>query len=254
MPCNTGTSVTALRDQQHQGLKALLKRAFPAPARHFLRGVWGRCSSFTSTTCLELFHSRRIRKVSGPNLLVNIGCGKLFKSNWINLDRQVSPGVYYANLVKGIPMPAQSVRHIHCEHFLEHLEYAQARIFLAECYRVLQAGGSLRLIMPDAGKYLRAYGREDGQFFERLKDLGGAVEPFKTRMEIINQMFRMGGDHRFAWDFETLSLALRECRFNTVKLSSVHDVEREFDIDGDDWWRSFESLYVNASKQVELSL
>ncbi|RMF27281.1 MAG: hypothetical protein D6765_07785 [Bacteroidetes bacterium] len=146
------------------------------------------------------------------------------------------------------PCPRGVARHIHCEHFLEHLSQEDAIRFLGECHRLLEPGGSLRLILPDAEKYLRAYANRNLAFFEPLSRLGNAQRPFRTPMEIINQMFRMGGDHLFAWDYETLALYLREVGFARVEPSSLHDVPEEFDIDGKDAWRVHESLYLNAWK------
>jgi hypothetical protein len=49
--------------------------------------------------------------------------------------------------------------------------------------------------VPDAGRYIRAYARHDSEFFEAMRELGGAAVPFETDIEIVNQAFRMGGDH-----------------------------------------------------------
>jgi hypothetical protein len=58
----------------------------------------------------------------------------------------------------------------------------------------------------------------------------------------------MGGSHKFAWDFETLTAVLKRRGFSTVQMSMICDVASEYQIDGEDWWRPFESLYVNARK------
>src|SRR5688500_4198679 len=94
-----------------------------------------------------------------------------------------------------------------------------------------------------AGLRLRRRG-----FFAPITRLGGAESELRTKIEIINQMFRMGGDHRFAWDFETMSLVLRQSGFERGEESTAGDVPSKWNIDGDDWWRVHESLYVNAYK------
>ena len=152
----------------------------------------------------------RLRKVRGNHLLLHLGCGEITHNGWINVDIDTPLG-YVADFRDPIPLADGCAQHIHCEHALEHLEYEEAVSFLRECYRLLATGGSLRLILPDAEKYLRAY-CEDVEFFKLLRHLGGAVRPLETRMEIINQMFRMGGAHRFAWDFETLEYNLEHIR------------------------------------------
>jgi len=103
--------------------------------------------------------------------------------------------------------------HIHCEHSLEHLEFDQALRLMRECYRILPPGGGKRLILPDGGKYLKAYSEHYAAFFDRLKNIGNPSRSLLTPVEIINQSFRMGGAHRFAWDKETLRCYLTSARF-----------------------------------------
>ena len=179
---------------------------------------------------------------------INVGCGNLVIPGWVNVDLYPAAGAHYLNVVNGFPFSTCAATHIHCEHFLEHLEYRDALRFLSESHRVLGKGGSLRVIVPDAGKYARAYAAGDQAFFGQLLHLGGAVTALDLPMLVLNQMFRMGGDHLHAWDFPTLETALRQAGFSKVELSSLGDVAPELRIDGSDSWRPLESLYVNAWK------
>ena len=200
---------------------------------------------------LSVSHARRDRSlanVQGDNLLINLGAGALQDSRWINVDIEPKNGAYFADLRDPLPLRDGSVRHIHCEHFLEHLEYFYAKKFLGECRRVLGDGGSMRIIVPDAEKYIRAYAAGDRAFFDRLRDLGNPGEPFRTPIEVINQMFDMCGSHRFGWDFETLELAVREAGFARIERSQRNGVAPDLCLDGDDWWREAESLYTNLYK------
>jgi len=182
-------------------------------------------------------------------LLLNIGCGELTNNGWVNIDYVAIPGKsFYFDALDPLPLVDSSVRHIHCEHFLEHLEHSDAVTFLNQCHRVLQSGGTMRVIVPDAERYMRAYVENDRAFFERLADLGGAKEPLRPKNLVYNQMFRMGGAHRFAWDFESLEAAARCAGFSEVRSSSHNDVEPVYSIDGQEWWRPFESLYANLHK------
>lgn len=230
--------------------RARLRAALPEGTRRLLRRLLSDVRALTHETASQIFArypSCESAEATG-SLLLNIGCGDLFRSNWINLDYSPKRGVHYLNAINGLPFPSGVARHIHCEHFLEHLDFSDARGFLTECYRVLVKGGTIRLILPDAEKYLLAYVKRDSEFFMALRDLGHARDPLRTRMQVINQMFRMGGDHKFAWDFETLSTVLMEVGFTEVRRSAHGEIEPHLNIDGTDWWRSWESLYVNATK------
>ena len=65
-------------------------------------------------------------------------------------------------------------------------------------------------------------------------------------MAVINQMFRMGGGHCYAWDFTELRASLLEAGFAMVQKSVCGDVSPELMIDGTEDWRPHESLYLNA--------
>lgn len=181
-------------------------------------------------------------------LMLHIGCGPRAQPNWVNIDFLPGRNVFYFNLLNPLPIKCKSVVRIHAEHFLEHLEYTDAISFLSECSRVLASGGTMRVIVPDAEKYMMAYASGDKAFFERLKELGGATEPLPTKGAICNQMFRMNGDHRFAWDFETLSYVSLIAGFKTIKRSFLSDPAVPTAIDGQDWWRPVESLYAELEK------
>lgn len=182
-------------------------------------------------------------------LLLNIGCGPLTRENWVNIDYSPIEGKsFYLDALDEIPIADGSVRHIHCEHFLEHLEYSDALSFMNECYRVLESGGTMRIIVPDAERYMRAYCSDDKEFFAKLINLGGHSEPLTPKIRVCNHMFRMWGDHRFAWDFETLEHAANRIGFSKVSRSKSNDIESAYNIDGQDWWRAVESLYTNLEK------
>ena len=146
----------------------------------------------------------------------------------------------------GLPLGDGSVRRFHCEHFFEHLRFPdEVMPALAECFRVLEPGGELRIIVPDAARYIRAYALKDTEFFDAMRDLGGAATPFETDIEIVNQAFRMGGDHQFAWDGTVMRRRLEQVGFEHVE-ETGYDPTRF--IDQGDEWRRRESLYVVAYK------
>ncbi len=212
-------------------------RAYLADALHTLRGE-----------CLLAPRTRRrLRGLRGVSL--NVGTGGLVLPGYVNLDRfPASPDVLYWDLRRPLPLSDGSVRHIHCEHFIEHLEYDEALAMLCEFHRVLEPGGTARVICPDAGRYFRAYCEQDQAFFAALSRLGGATVPFELPIEIINQMFRMGGSHRWAWDQVSLARGLNRAGFVDVRQSSFAAVGEGGENDGRDEWRRIESIHMIARK------
>lgn len=93
---------------------------------------------------------------------INIGCGRTFHPDWINLDVSTSdPNVLVVDINKGLPFPSRSVDVCYSSHVLEHLDRDGACKLLAECFRVLNDDGIIRLVLPDlealAREYIRAF-------------------------------------------------------------------------------------------------
>src|SRR5262249_4964457 len=115
----------------------------------------------------NLRHNGRLRDHcrGRTDLILNVGCGPVTAEGWVNIDINPPPRAFYYDALDPLPIASETVRHIHCEHFLEHLCFDDARAFLHECYRVLEPFGSLRIIVPDVEKYMRAYATDDKTFF-----------------------------------------------------------------------------------------
>jgi predicted SAM-dependent methyltransferase len=216
-----------------------------------LRDVRDSLRALRAYALKQAFQGRKLanfcRGKSG--LLLNIGCGPLTKSGWINIDYEPrDANSFYFDVRNGLPLADGSVKHIHTEHFLGYLDYEEALSFLRECSRKLEAGGTMRIVVPDFEKYVRAYAAGDAAFFNRLRHLGGAVKPLTTRAMVCNQICRLGGVYKFSWDFETLEQAALSCGFSQVVRSGINDAPPDLAIDGQDWWRPFESLYASVRK------
>lgn len=194
---------------------------------------------------------RRFRGRS--DLLVNLGAGDTGRPGWINVDIFRAPGVNCRyDCRRRLPFADGSVRGIFCEHFLEHLDYSEeVPRFLSECRRVLQPGGVLRVVVPDAGRYLKAYCQAGWKALARLRPLeAGRVDyyykfPYRTRMELINMIFRQGHQHKYAYDYETLEFVLLRYGFSRVIQQQYgQSLLPELALDRED--RAAESLYVEA--------
>jgi predicted SAM-dependent methyltransferase len=140
------------------------------------------------------------------------------------------------------------------EHFFEHIDYTEeAPRFLRECHRTLQVGGVLRIIVPDMERYLRAYAEGDWDLLARIRPLKEGRKDhyygwkYKTKMELINQVFRQGQEHKFGYDFETLEFLLRKCGFQNISKQEYGKSQLpELCLDKE--IRATESLYVEAVK------
>lgn len=69
-------------------------------------------------------------------------CGANILPGWENHDADV-------DISKTMPFPSGCASHVFCEHGIEHITHRQAWNFLAECHRILQSGGWIRIAIPD---------------------------------------------------------------------------------------------------------
>jgi predicted SAM-dependent methyltransferase len=187
---------------------------------------------------------------------VNVGCGTNPAPGWVNLDLVEHPGVYNWNCAGELPFDDGSVDVIFGEHFFEHLGVPlETGAFLMECRRCLKEGGVIRLVVPDAGLYLSLYsGGLDG--YESIRPLRKEAgkwfdtwlgHEYVTKMELINAVFRQDGQHKFAYDAETLCHYLMRAGFNSASRSEFGKSSGKFDVI-DNPYRRTESLYVEAIK------
>lgn len=237
-----------------RGFERVLLTALPTIPRHAyhpflselrlaLRSLWSRPSRV-----VRLYSGRR-------NLLVNLGCGVAGKPGWVNVDVVECPGVNCIfDCRKKLPFSDEAARAIFSEHFVEHIDYCEeVPHFMSECYRVLQPGGVLRIIVPDAERYLRAYCAPNWGELSEIRPLGPERSDchfgtkYNTKMELINVVFRQYFEHKFAYDFETLAFVLRRYGFSRVERQQCgKSLLPELAIDNPD--RASESLYVDAVK------
>lgn len=90
---------------------------------------------------------------------INLACGPVFidSPDWVNFDFVAAEGVRQVNLLGRLPLPDNAAQLVYSSHFLEHIPKSQVESFLNECWRVLEPGGVLRLVVPDLENIARTY-------------------------------------------------------------------------------------------------
>jgi|SRR5579864_2817377 len=239
------------------GFQRLLMTALPFIPRHAyhpfiseLRIAFTRLISRPSRV-RRFYQDRR-------NLSVNIGPGLFAKAGWVNIDIFKFSGVNCVyDCRKELPFADGAVRCIFTEHFFEHIDYLEeAPFFLSECYRVLQPGGVIRIIVPDVEKYIHAYCAEGWEQLIEVRPLRPDHTDvhfgsrFNTKMEVLNVVFRQYFEHKYAYDFPTLEFVLRRSGFGGIQKQAFgKSLLSELCIDNPD--RISESLYVEAVKLAQ---
>lgn len=180
----------------------------------------------------------KYKEASG--LRLNIGCGPNYKDGWVNIDLAEQADLQL-DLREPLPFADNSVAIVYSEHFLEHLEYpAEVGRFLLESIRVLQPGGVFSVGVPDCEWPINSYAQGDDVWFETSRKRWHPAW-CDTRMHNLNYLFRQSGDHKYAYDFETLSKVLEAAGFIGIE-------RRQFDASTDSPNRQWATLYMLAHK------
>ena len=256
----TSSPIQHLRIFPHSGevvsrATGLAKLAYSLVPRHALRPFFKECKliplKIRSRNMANTYRDAR-------DLLINIGVGESGLEGWVNVDCYANKGVNCLfDARKRLPFPSNSARAIFTEHFFEHIDYTEeVPYFLSECLRVLKPGGVLRIIVPDAEKFLRSYVNDaDGGWAEmakmrlmnseRREEWSDTV--YNTRMEVINAVFRSGFSHKYAYDYETLEFLLLKYGFKTAMRQAYGRTQLP-ELNIDLAIREAESLYVEGVK------
>jgi SAM-dependent methyltransferase len=192
---------------------------------------------------------------------INIGCGVSGLDGWYNFDNSLTiplSRIPLANRLlkfprwprdvrrydvrKGLPFKAASVRYIYSSHTFEHFTYEESLKIARECFRVLEAGGVIRIAVPDLGLLVRDYLADNDAL---------ASHTLISRMMLshsLQDLVHPGSNHSQMFDARSLAHLLREAGFANPGLrdfrdSAIPEIEGlELEV------RRDESLYVEAQE------
>lgn len=117
---------------------------------------------------------------------VNIGCGTYIAAGWINIDNSPNArlskyprlrwmlwklgilsdrhyqvkwadSLVIHDVRKKLPFSDSSIDYVYTSHFLEHNSLSDARRLIGDVFRILKAGGVLRVVVPDLAIGARRY-------------------------------------------------------------------------------------------------
>jgi SAM-dependent methyltransferase len=189
---------------------------------------------------------------------VNLGCGPHAPENWVNVDGswnawlanrpylrksltafgaisreqygnawRVRPLVH--DLTKTLPFADNTVSVIYGAHVLEHLYLTDARRLLRECQRVLQPGGTIRMVVPDLRAFVEHYlkkksGGNGGSSelllaADKLNERLGFRSPAPPSGNFVFKLYSLWKDfhhHKWMYDSDSLTRYLQEAGFTAV--------------------------------------
>lgn len=190
---------------------------------------------------------------------LQIGAGTHHLDGWLTTDlipREFQ--IVYMNAHKRFPFHDNTFDFIVAEHVIEHLTYGDAMRMLAECHRVLEDKGVLRVSTPNMYLIQRLMSPPLDPVLERYvtwsnRKFDGTCNPRSTA-HVVNRLQHEWG-HQFLYDTETLIAALEQCGFAEITECSPnesgHSLLMNVDGHADEIGEEFnelESLIVEAAK------
>ena len=171
---------------------------------------------------------------------IEIGSGSKKRAGWLTLDMCSGSDIFWDLNLK-MPFKDNSFERVYCSHVLEHFKYYDLKKLLKDVYRVLEPGGEFLIAVPNASIYIDAY------FGVRSVDSFPKYDPAvisNKKMDLLNYIFYMDGQHKFMFDEENLTFHLAIAGFYECKL-------RDFNPELDLKERDYESLYMIGRKPYE---
>ena len=187
-------------------------------------------------------------------IYVQYGCGLSAPAAWINFD--ISPtlriqktpiintllknqmntrfpeNVRYGDIVKGLPIDANSCDGLYCSHVLEHLSLQDFRKALRNSYKILKTGGIFRCVVPDLEYAARNYLQrlDNAESDASIQFMSGTLLGIEKRprglKEQIGNMFG-NSHHLWMWDRKSLSEELKAAGFQSVRPCKFNDSSDE---------------------------
>ena len=210
---------------------------------------------------------------------LNIGCGPSGLVGWVNYDWGLLPLLSKLKIIRKIlivlkilpteydlnwptlrlvdirhrfPLEAETVKYVYCSHVLEHFERWEALKILKECWRVLEKGGVIRVIVPDIEKMYQIYQQFVPRRGRELNRLWWGFNKDERPQNFVQRLARRFiRDHKWNYDQHELETLLKEAGFSRIELCDfqegvVPDIKRlDLEI------HKNHSLYTEATKIVE---
>jgi predicted SAM-dependent methyltransferase len=220
-----------------------LARLLPPGVRQLALAVWRKLYWWNASRIRPGRARRKAQRLlaSGNPIKLELGSGPREEmEGWISVDIGVSADIQL-DLRKPLPFPADSVDAVYSSHMLEHFTYPTPMLnLLREVHRILKPGAKISVAVPNARLFLEAYADPSG--FPREKFCSWDVGlHFTSRIDVVNFIAFLGGEHKFLFDEENLPLVLEETGFRDVRI-------REFEFAIDLECRRDESIYAEAVK------
>lgn len=135
---------------------------------------------------------------------LNLGCGPLLKSGYINVDMLdiKAPNYIKWDLTKGLPNLSGEISEVISCHVLEHFSPHDGHRLLKNLYNKMIPGAVIRTAVPNFGSLAKAYVEKDWSFFNilPLNQLAPNKEIIEIAEYAVYQYVNNMNEHKSLWD------------------------------------------------------
>ena len=191
-------------------------------------------------------------------LYVNLGCGPVQPSGWVNVDfsnrarlvkafsridallvkagilppTEFSRDTTVFDIRKTFPFETASVKAFFAGELLEHLLPGEAENLMKECFRTLVPGGKLRVNVPDNYRFWKRYCNSHEEMLKKSTEEWGDEYSKKWIGMFWNDICTsrpwfnsMGHFHKWAYDEVSLTLLFKRANFINISRKGLYESE-----------------------------
>lgn len=147
---------------------------------------------------------------------IEVGGHRFTRPGWISTDKGWRTPLYM-DATSPWPFPSGSADLIYSDNVIEHIRMEGNRRLFREAYRVLRSGGRIRLTTPDVRRIAALYtGGSTEAEWHMAQSRRKGYEVYH-HVDLLRIVFQEAGHHvGYLWDFESLSMELRDAGFRDV--------------------------------------
>jgi predicted SAM-dependent methyltransferase len=155
-----------------------------------------------------------------PVRKLQIGAGTARHDGWLNTDIEPGEGLAFLDASKPFPLPDAAFQYVASEHVIEHLTYDEGQVMLAETFRVLGPGGTVRIATPNLLRFVELFQNKQTEAMRNFANGKLAwhewpAHPSSAAIILNLQLSSFG--HKFIYDPATLQSALTRAGFTAIR-------------------------------------
>lgn len=156
----------------------------------------------------------------------------------------------FGDVTRRLPVADSAAEMVYCSHVLEHLPLDGFRAALRETLRILQQGGTFRLVVPDLEILIDQYKANpaDDAAVKFVRDtiMGQESRPQGLAASLRDMLGN--AQHRWMWDYKSLAHELRNAGFVDIRRARFGDNDNPALVEIEDETRWHDCLGIECRK------